>query len=690
MSPDMETFRTAVRHHQAGKLDLAAELYQRSLDQDSRHSGAWHLLGVVRHQQGESSVAVSYIAKAIAIDDSKATYHNNLGVAQRALGSLDEALKSHRRALALKPEYADAHANSALVLHELGKHEEAEAAFEAVLRLQPEHVDALFNFGNLLRDLGRTGEAIAFYEKAVRIQPGRADCWNNLGNALLAERRAQEAIEGYQTAIGQASDFAEAHLNLGVAYAQREMVEDARRCYATACRLKPDRSLWQTRELGLCPAVFQTVEEICRYRADLEAALDRLRETLGAVDWRTLPADGAHPSFYLSHHGKNNRVIKEKFAALYSPSFAKGRPAPRPGKPRIGFLVTRHHEEGFLRGMSGIIEHLDRSRFEPVVLCSASILLRCKQALRRTDVEFIGFPDHFAKAVEIIMAAGCSIVYHWQIGTDPLNYFLPFADLAAVQCTGWGTHGTTGIANVDYYLSSRLIETENADEHYTEGLWQFETMPSYQPRIPQPEPAARARFGLPETGSLYLCPQRLAKFHPDFDPILRRILESDPTGFVIALEGNESHVAAQLKERFTKSIGKAHCRILFLPSRKPSEYYQLLSLADAVLDPPHYSSALTGYDALGLTIPVVTLPGQYNVERYALGLHRKMGLESLVAASPTDYVDCSVRLGTDPEYRRSIQSLIAERMDALFEDMDSVRRHEQFLEYALQKANPVQ
>ena len=42
-------------------------------------------------------------------------------------------------------------------------------------------------------------------------------------------------------------------------------------------------------------------------------------------------------------------------------------------------------------------------------------------------------------------------------GTDIMNYFLPFLPLAPVQTIGSGMHGTTGIANIDYGISSQLF-----------------------------------------------------------------------------------------------------------------------------------------------------------------------------------------------------------------------------------------
>jgi predicted O-linked N-acetylglucosamine transferase (SPINDLY family) len=267
-----------------------------------------------------------------------------------------------------------------------------------------------------------------------------------------------------------------------------------------------------------------------------------------------------------------------------------------------------------------------------------------------------------------------------------LNYFLPFARLAPVQCTGFGTHGTTGVAAVDYFLSSRLIETEGAEEHYTERLRQFETMPTYQRRIPVPGPASRSQFGLPERGHLYYCPQRLSKFQPDFNPILRGILEEDSQGYLILLEGRHKHVAAQLQTRFARTLGPAAQRVLFVSPQAPTDYYRWLSLADVLLDPPQYSSSLTGYDALALGLPVVTLPGELMVQRYALGLYRKMGLEDLAVRSPEEYVALAVRLATDRDYRDAVRAWIVQHSDALFDDREAVREHEAFFEEALSRA----
>ncbi len=96
MEPLAETFARAIRLHQDGQLVEAEAFYRHVLEQDPRHPGALHLLGVLAHQQGCGGRAADLIARAIALNPHQATYHSNYGVALRGLGRLDEAAAAVR------------------------------------------------------------------------------------------------------------------------------------------------------------------------------------------------------------------------------------------------------------------------------------------------------------------------------------------------------------------------------------------------------------------------------------------------------------------------------------------------------------------------------------------------------------------------------------------------------------------
>ena len=688
MPPQPDQFREAFEHHQRGRFAEAHALYRRVLDADPRHADALHLLGVLHHQQGRSDLALDRLRRAVAIDPAQPTFRNNLGVVLRAIGQLDDAIAAYREATRLAPGYADALANLGVAFHESGRPAEALPQFEAALRADPTHADALYNLANLLHARGQAAEAIPFYTRAHHAAPGRADVLNNLGNALLVVERADEAFDAHRRATEVEPNHAEAWVNLGMALSARDLTPEAADAFAAAAKLRPHEPHWPIRIAALCPAVFPDNAAIDRYRIGLDAVLDAHRAGVRLAP-ETAVASGCHPSFNLAHQGRDDRALKAKFAALFRDTFPtpSRRPSPVEGPRTIGFVATSGREGGFLRGTAGIVQRLDPERFRVVVFAPSRSLAAMRAAIHRPDAAFVALPDTFPDAVAAIVAARCDVLYHWQVGTDAFNYFLPFARAAPVQCTSWGSHVTTGILAMDDYLSSALIEPVHGDTSYTETLMRLATLPTFQAPIPRPDPPARRHeFGLPDGRTLYACLQRTQKFHPDFDPILADILRRDPRGLLVLLADRHGHSAAKLADRFRNTMPDVVDRISLQAPQSGPSYLRLLSLADVVLDPIHYGSGLTCYDILGLGLPLVTLPGARHIARYAAGCYAKMGVDDLIAETPEDYANLAVRLGADRGARAEISGRIAGAGRALFEDVEAIREHERYFERAAARA----
>ena len=55
----------ALKHHQAGRLSDAEDIYEQILQTDPKQPVALHLLGVTSHQVGKNDVAVDLITKAL-------------------------------------------------------------------------------------------------------------------------------------------------------------------------------------------------------------------------------------------------------------------------------------------------------------------------------------------------------------------------------------------------------------------------------------------------------------------------------------------------------------------------------------------------------------------------------------------------------------------------------------------------
>jgi predicted O-linked N-acetylglucosamine transferase (SPINDLY family) len=261
-----EALATALRHHQAGRLQEAEPVYQQILKADPNHVDALNLLGVLALQRGDSERAIECIAGAIRRDGSQAPFHNNLGNALRSRGQLAAAIDSYQRALQLRPNYPEAHNNLGIALAEQGQFPGAIAAYQRALELRPNNAAAHNNLGVALRFQGQLAGAIASYQRAVQLRPDYAEAHNNLGNALRAQGELAPAIASYQRALQLRPNYADAHNNLGIALGEQGQLAPAIASYQPAFQLGPNHAeahnnrgiaLWSQGELAGAIAAYQ-------------------------------------------------------------------------------------------------------------------------------------------------------------------------------------------------------------------------------------------------------------------------------------------------------------------------------------------------------------------------------------------------------------------------------------------------
>jgi len=634
MSDIAALYHAAQTKHRQGDVVSAEQDYRSILAAAPDHADAWHFLGVILHQRHQLEAALHHLETALSFRRDKALYFNNYGVVLKDAGRWNDAIAAFQRAVELNPAYSDAHANLAaayLLKNDLTRAENAMAIVQA---RSPDHIAGR----HILRDLR--------FKQAGRL-------------------------------FGQGK-FAQAD-----------------RVYHEAASLPGGKEIWRWQSLGFCPPVFPDEQSIDRYWTQLDQNLNRALDTPIPLDWRTLPEDGFTPSFNLPHLNRCCREIKEKFDQLFSRAFVPAPPFKRPAltetqknrtKIRVGFVATAGHHRGFLRVHRHLLEHLSRNKFEIFVLCPVPILTSCRKEIRCDDIQWVGLPPRFDVAVQTLFDTKCDILYHWKVGGGTLDYFLAMAGAAPIQCTSYGTHGTSGVRAVDYYISSSILEPPESASQYTEQLILLHSYATSHQHDPPQKPATREELGLPPNGAIYFCPHRLPKYHPLFDHYLRLILEKDPTGHLLLLTGKNKEHAAPFVSRLRHALGDNLFRRVLLAVSFPLDVYRKhLSVVSCVLDSPVYAGDLTTHDAFDQGVPVVTVPGELLVQRYTSGLYRLMGIESLIAADAEEYAAIAVRLGTEPDYRRSISEQIIQKNEPVFSPEETLRDYEQFFESACGK-----
>lgn len=658
------------------RFEEAAAAHQEALRLQPGDAIAHHNLANTLARLGRLEEAVGHYGQAVRRNERDAAAHTHLGHALVRLRRFAEAASSYRAALALQPRHGAALRGLGRALFGMGRLADAALCCQDALAVDPEDTAAYRALGEISAELGLRDEAVRCLQRALQSEPDDADLHHRLGRALAEQGRLDEAAASMRWATQLQPEAFGHQVRLGSILEMQGRAEEAASCIRRAAILAPASPWWTLREARLFPDVAPDRAAIEAGRRRLAMALERQRRVSPAFDADELAGANVFPPLRLIYHGLDNRALKEAYAAVFRSGMPPGEPPKRAsGAIRVGMLVTRNHEGSFLRCMGGIVPGLaEAAGIEPVLLCSRAGEQRLRADLDERACRIVLLAGGLGDVAACVRAEALDVLYYWEVGTDALNYHLPFLRLAPVQCTGWGVNDTSGIDTVDAFISSDLVEDTGAERHYTERLHRARGLPTWQVRPPEPD-RSEGRRALGVEGHIHLCGQRLAKCHPDFDAVLAGILGRDPEAVVVLLEDRHGYAADALRARLAAPLGGLFDRIHFLPHQPYDRYLALVAAADVILDTPHCGGGMTCYDAFALGKALVTWPSPLARGRYALACYRRMGLDACVAPDLESYVDIAVGLGRDPERRRHVEEAIREASDVLFEDRAAITEH---------------
>ncbi len=617
------------------------------------HCEAWSLLGVIQYRLGNYQNALKLFEQVLANEPTDCTAWSNHGVCCLALGDWQRAEQSIRKALQLCPTSADAW-NNLGVMYEKQHREGAVNCFKCALEYDPHSVDACNNLALQYKKQKFFNESIRWYQKSLAINPKQPATLCRLAEVLEQASRTEEAAAAYQSSLA----------------------------------LHPDDGV-RLKQASLLPVIIPSSDSISVIRDTLWQRLQALQQAGLSIN---RPWEKGRIIFYLAYHGLNDRPFHQLMAEIYRAATPEltfqaphiGTSKSRDDRIRVGYISRFFYQHTIAKLNIGTIEQLDRSRFQvTVLLIDAGIRDQMTQRFEASADTFIILPQDFCAMRELIAAQELDILVYTDIGMEPFSYFLAFARLAPVQCVTWGHPATTGIDTVDYFISHEAAETDAGHSAYSEKLFCLSHLSACtcyaRPFLPHTD-KTRVCFGLDPACHLYYCPQPPFKLHPDFDLLLKGILERDPLGIVLLLRGVVQETEEQLKLRLSRVITDGTSRIRFMDPLPFADYITMLKLADVILDTPHFSGGNSSLEALAVGAAVVTLPSLYLKGRLTYAWYQRLGIYDCVAGTPDDYIAIAVRLGTDQQAREALQRRILEASHLLFDDLQAVRELEYFFE----------
>ncbi|MFN8577574.1 MAG: FkbM family methyltransferase [Candidatus Sericytochromatia bacterium] len=686
----------AVREHQNGNYAQAENMYMNILSEYPNQPDVLHLLGVACSQLEKYDKALNYLNMSIIFNPNNPDFYCNLGETHNRLNNYTEAENNFKKAISIAPNSSIAYYNLANTLRKLNKDQDALDLYKQAIKINPNNPDFYYNLGNLYRDLGMFKTAIETYQKALKLNNNMASVHNNLAATYVEWDENEKAIFHYLEAIKLNPEFLEAYNNISGMYNKICDIEkasyylDKLEYYKEQKNDFSDKDAIELAKDSMFYFIPQSNEYIDKSREKLFRTLDEIN--IDNFDFETLKRYELYPPSNLTYQGRDNKELKEKYYSKFKGLFTSKELNFNNEKPHIAFVVTHGHEGVFMKCMAGLINNISKEKFKISIVCSkpnGEKILR--PVITSPEVNYISIPHDLKEASDILYSQKIDILHYWEIGTDSINYFLPYMKCAKIQCTSWGWPDTSGNPNIDYFISCENFETENSQKHYTEKLIKLKNLPVFYYKRPVQVANKKLKdFSLSENYNYYLCAQNLRKVHPDFDKIVSGIIEKDPKAIVLFIDDKQKNVTDLLNKRITENYPNTKNKIKFLSRMTEVDYLSLLKNMKVLIDSTYYTGgANTNYDAFAVGKPVVTLPTEYHRGRYTTAVYEKMGIYDCIAKNIEDYVDISVKIANDDIYRDDLTKRILNKSAQLFEDMNAVKELEDCFYYMLGKDSSI-
>lgn len=681
-------FQQAIDLFSQGELKRAEIICNSLLKINPNLSDIYNLLSVIENKRGNLQQCIKYGEKAVQLNPDNHLYHSNLGEFYKKNGDINNAIKSLKKAIQINPDFHGSKYNLANILKSTGNKEEAEQLYKQAIELNPDDIQSYQNLGNLYSESFNYQASADYYLAGLRIDPHNYDLMSGLGWAFTQLEDYFQAEYYYKIALVLKPDHLKSLKTLSVMFENQGRFAEGIAYYKKYLEYSVKENNPEIdKQLHLdmtVPTFNLTNFEIDNFRKKIFERLDKYSDF--PYDENYLFVDeNVHIHAQLAYHGRDNKEIKTRYADIFKNCFPENKVSFSTGKIKIGFLITKNNEGMFARFMVGIVNNLPLNDFEIYIICNENGWYKFIKNIVLNTIKPVFINEIINQNTKTVLELKLDILYYWEAGTDSQNYFLPFFRLAPVQCTSLGWPDTTGIKNMDYFISSDLIEITDADNHYTEKLVRLKKLPFNYEKPKLPEIIPLEEFGLSKENNIYFCAQNLRKLHPDFDNLVAEILRKDEKGIVVFAKNRYEYTTELLKLRITITNPDIAERVIFLDRMSHNKYLSMIYHSDVLLDSLYFGGGTTSYEAFAMNRPVVTLPWTYERGRFTLGCYKQMGIDECVVNNFDEYISLAVKIANDKDYRNNIISQIETKNHLLFSDISVVQEYSNFFKKVIQR-----
>jgi predicted O-linked N-acetylglucosamine transferase (SPINDLY family) len=557
---------------------------------------------------------------------------------------------------------------------------------------------ALREFGNKLYFQGRYESAIKHYQRFLVSQTGDIELYCSLSECFRNLNRIEDAIAILEKGIRHYPTAGQLHFQLIKICQQNGRTQQSISSAEIAAQLLPNEYVFQLLKHLTLPIVYDTSDEIQLYKEKFVQELEILiqQTSLQTPESKINAFLGLRSltNFYLAYQAYNVVESQSKYANLVHqvmtanyPQWVQPRSMPQlleNGKIRVGYISSYLHSYSGTLWLTGWLRYADTKQFEIYCYYTGNDPDPITEQFRQYSTEFRHIPHNLEAVCQQIIDDKLHILVFPEIGMDAPTIQIAALRLAPIQCTAWGHPVTSGLPTIDYFISSELMEPENAKLHYSETLVKLPNIGvSYPKPIVGELTQSRSDFNLREDAVIYLCCQAPFKYLPQYDYILAEIARQVPQTQFIFPRGKL--LRKRLKRAFAAVNLDSEDYCLFLTISTRQDYIAINFLSDVFLDTFTWSGGNTSLEAIACHLPIVTCPGEFMRGLHAYSFLKMLGVTDTIAQNEAAYIEIAVKLGKDSQWRRDVSQRMSHRQDSLFDDRVCVTALEAFYQQVVRE-----
>ena len=635
-----------------------------------------------------------HLLRAVKLNPNYHQAINNLGILYQNMEDFDKAIIFFNKATKINKYYFEAYNNIGIVYNHLGNYSKSKENFIKAISINSKFSEALNNLGaTIYENYFSNGlkseslhEAAEYLTKATEINPCYAEAFENLANIYFVLKEYQPAIKNFKSSLKFKPLSINSFENLINSLKHEGLIDEAYK-FLEKEALNYDNEKIKINYTSIVYRILPTKNDIYKQRDRLIKLLDSNYNEQIRSKFGICYSSKVYP-FYLSYDGLSTKQILEKQGEFFQNKLPeinlyKGdKNNLTKKKIKVGFFTKYLSDHPISYCFLDIFLNLDQNYFDLYIFSEDIIgknkIIKENDGKILSNVYFKIFEkSKFEKIRDAILDTKLDIMVYPEAALTVKSYYLAAHRLAKYQVALGGHPDTTGLNTVDYFISNKFNEPDNAQNNYTENLVLFDNMfisGSLDQSLKYiPKHLSFSDFEIPEGKKYYGCLQSLFKIHPDFDVILNDIISLDPDAlFVFTIFPNKLALK-QLLERWQKYFPNIIKHSVFLERLPHLSYLRVVELMDLHLDTIHFGMGSTAQQTLQLQKPIVSWPGSFMRGRVVSSIYEKFNFRYCpLVKDKSNYAKIAVEWANNKKLKNKFAKEISEKFNNIFPKTNNI------------------